>query len=181
MIGKTIAAYTGPTPDIGFVAYINITEAYVGVKISIRSASEDGQEYAHIVMPKGEAEKLFAEALSRPPPVDGELVERIAKTIGQSIVQLGLEVKLCEVLSTDELTNIAQSIAALSQPTDARKVIEDCIEALGQAESVISKSRDAGFSMAPSARPISDDDCRIWIEKHRGKAIAAAKAYLGEK
>ena len=154
MIGKTIAAYTGPTPDIGFVAYINIAEANVGVKISIRSASEDGQEYAHIVMPKGEAEKLFAEALSRPSPVDGELVEaqidRLATFIMENIDG--------EPSQSEGAVDCA--IRLLSHPTDARKVIEDCVEAFINLE----------------ANPFERG---VWIDVNN--ALTAAQDYLGEK
>lgn len=55
----TIAAYTGPSPAIGYVGYINISRVETGIRITVRPESADGSGTVSLILPDDEAVKLF--------------------------------------------------------------------------------------------------------------------------
>ncbi len=56
-------AYTGPTPDKGYVGYVNIQETEDGVKVVVRSEGENPATATYVI-PKAEAVLMLGRALS---------------------------------------------------------------------------------------------------------------------
>ena len=55
-------AYTGPTPEVGQVGFVNIQETDTGVRITVR-AQGDYSNAVYYEIPIGEAIQLFGNAL----------------------------------------------------------------------------------------------------------------------
>lgn len=60
----TLAAYTGPTPDVGYVGYLNVGLGDKGVIITVRPESADGSGSARVTIPVDAAKVAFEEALA---------------------------------------------------------------------------------------------------------------------
>lgn len=62
MIEKPQFAYTGASPEKGYVGYVNIQEVEDGVRFTVRSEGAEPVTASYVI-PAGEAMKLFNGAL----------------------------------------------------------------------------------------------------------------------
>lgn len=60
----TLTAYTGPTPDTGYVGYLNVSRSDECVTVTVRPESDDGSGTACVTIPVEAAKTSFAEALA---------------------------------------------------------------------------------------------------------------------
>lgn len=61
----TLAAYTGPTPETGYVGYINFSRVEGGVRITVRPETSDGSGTVSLIIPEKAVKELCMEVSAK--------------------------------------------------------------------------------------------------------------------